>query len=279
MALAAGLLAPVTWGLTGAFVRLLHGLPTLSIVAIRLVIAAVVLAPWAWRRRAALAAALRSPLAAAMGAYYLLATEAFARLPVVEVTLIVGAAPVIAVGLEFARGLRPVRQQLVGAVIAVVGLVLFLRPGKALSPDQALGLVFAFGAAVTSAAYAVGLRARAQAGRPLDPLALTMIACVIGAGGGFLLLGFTLPVSLLPTPSVLELLYLVLLGTVCTAVPTLAFGIASGRLPAVLTTSLGLMTPLFAALFAGLMLGEWPAPAALPGALVAIAGVIVVLRG
>jgi drug/metabolite transporter (DMT)-like permease len=51
LALAAGLLAPLTWGMTGVFVRLLHGVPTLAIADVRLLIAALVLSPWAFRRR------------------------------------------------------------------------------------------------------------------------------------------------------------------------------------------------------------------------------------
>jgi len=65
-----------------------------------------------------------------MGAYYILATEAFARAPVVEVTLVIGSAPVIAVGLERLRGARPVRQQVIGAIVAVVGLVLSTAQGR-----------------------------------------------------------------------------------------------------------------------------------------------------
>jgi hypothetical protein len=42
-----------------------------------------------------------------------------------------------------------------------------------------------------------------------------------------------------------------LLGALSTALPTAAFSIASARLPTVLTTSFGLSTPLFTALFAG----------------------------
>jgi drug/metabolite transporter (DMT)-like permease len=38
------------------------------------------------------------------------------------------------------------------------------------------------------------------------------------------------------------------------------------------------MTPLFAALFAGWFLKEWPLPSAIPGALIAIAGLGLVLR-
>jgi drug/metabolite transporter (DMT)-like permease len=278
VALAAGLLAPATWGLTGVIVRLLHGLPTLSIVAVRLLVAAVVLAPWALRRSHQFAAVFRSPLPAAMGAYYIFATEAFSRAPVVEVTLLVGSAPVIVVVLGYLGGVRPVRQQVIGTFVAILGLVIFLHPAEQISHERASGYLFAFAAAAASAVYAVGLRARAQSQRPLDALALTVMACVIGAAASCLLLGPEMFASALPRPSPTESLYLALLGSVCTAVPTLAFGVAAARLPAVVTTSLGLMTPLFAAVFAGLLLHEWPTLAAVAGALIAIAGVVLVLR-
>jgi len=277
-ALILGVAAPITWGFTGIFVHLLHGIPTLAIVVARLLIAALVLLPWAVLRQGKLQDAIRSPLAAAMGAYYILATEAFARVPAVDVTLLIGSAPVLAVGLERLRGQRPVPQQVIGAIVAVLGLALFLRPGDTLSSDRASGYMFALGAAAASAIYAVGLRARTQSPRPLDPLALTVCACVLGAVASFFLLGLTVFVTALPKPSATQLVYLALLGCVSTAIPTLAFGVASARLPSVLTTSLGLMTPLFAALFAGLIVNEWPAPDALPGALVAIAGIVIVLR-
>ena len=61
--------------------------------------------------------------------------------------MLVGTAPVIAVGLEAFRGQRPVRQQLLGALAAVVGLVMFLRPGSGISGARAFGYVFALGAA------------------------------------------------------------------------------------------------------------------------------------
>jgi drug/metabolite transporter, DME family len=277
-ALAAGLVAPLTWGLTGVFVRLLHGVPTLAIVAGRLLIAALVLFPWLLLGNRQLRHAFHAPLAAAMGAYYILATEAFVRAPVVEVTLIVGSAPVIAVGLERIRGIRAVRQQLIGAVIAVVGLILFLGPGANVSSDRALGYLFALGAAVASAAYAVWLRACALGQSKPDPLALTVGACLLGTAASLFLLGREFPTSMSLMKAPTDLIHLALLGTVSTAVPTLAFGIASVRLPPVVTTSLGLTTPLFAAFFAGLLLNEWPAPATVPAAFLAIAGVTVVLR-
>jgi drug/metabolite transporter, DME family len=278
LAVAAGLAAPLTWGLTGVFVRLLHGTPPLAIVAGRLLVAALVLLPWVLLRNRALLHAFRSPLAATMGAYYILATEAFSRAPVVEVTLVVGSAPVIAVALERLRGVRPVRQQAIGAVVAVAGLMLFLRPGSDFGTQRVLGHLFALGAAIASATYAVWLRARAQARVPTDPLALTLGACALGTVASVVLLGPELLTSVEVFRSPRDVINLAQLGVLSTAVPTLAFGIASVRLPPVVTTSLGLTTPLFAALFAGILLGEWPALAALPGALLAVAGITIVLR-
>jgi drug/metabolite transporter (DMT)-like permease len=278
LALAAGIVAPLSWGMTGIFVRLLHGVPTLGIVAARLVVAVVVLSPWILRRRDRWAHAIRNPWALAMGAYYVLATEAFVRAPVVDVTLLVGTAPIVAVGLERLRGHRAQRQQLMGALIAVVGLVWFLRPDAGISAERGLGYLFALGAAAASAAYAVGLRAQAEAGRPLDALSLTVAACVLGATASLALLAGDGALGALVRPSAVQMLHLVLLGVLSTAIPTLAFGIASSKLPSVLTTSLGLMTPLFAALFAGLLLGEWPTATAVPGALIALTGVVLVLR-
>jgi drug/metabolite transporter (DMT)-like permease len=247
-----------------------------SVVAVRLAIAALILMPSALRRRELWSSALRNPLAAVMGAYYLFATEAFARASAVEVTLLVGSSPVIVVGLERLRGIRPVRQQLIGALVAVLGLLLFLRPSNRISSERALGYVLALCAAAASATYAVGLRRRAQSQRPLDPLVLTVQACVMGSAASFMMLGRNIKTVSWPSPT--ESVYLVLLGVVCTAVPTLAFGVASARLPSVVTTSLGLMTPLFAALFSGLLLNEWPDLGAIPGVCITMLGVATVLR-
>jgi drug/metabolite transporter (DMT)-like permease len=277
-AITAGLVAPVTWGLTGIFVRLLHGVPTLAIVAGRLAVAALALLPWVLLRRGQIGRAALNPWALAMAGYYVLATEAFVRAPVVDVTLLVGMAPVVAVVLEWGRGRPASRGQVAGAFLAVAGLILFLRPGAGIEPGRVVGYLFALGAAVTSSAYATGLRAQAEAGRAPNALLLTLSACILGALASGVLLaiqGTHLSAGTLDARHGLEL---ALLGLVSTAVPTLAYGLASARLPAVLTTSLGLTTPLFAAFFAGFILGEWPALSAIPGAIVALAGVVIVLR-
>ena len=276
LGLVAALAAPVAWGLTGIFIRLLHGLPPMIIVVGRLLVASValglvlVLRPgparlrWTWS-------------SLAMAGYYVLATEAFARAPVVEVTLLVGMAPVLALGIDRLRGRKVPVPQLFGVILAMGGLVAFLLPGKTRADTNLSGDLLALGAAAASAVYALQLRRMAASDSPPDPVCVAAIACLVGAIAGTALLGiFGSPTH--PAFTARDVGTLALLGALSTALPTAAFSIASARLPTVLATSFGLSTPLFTALFAGTVLQDWPALSTLPGALTTLLGLALVVR-
>jgi drug/metabolite transporter (DMT)-like permease len=113
--------------------------------------------------------------------------------------------------------------------------------------------------------------------RPPDPVCVAAVACLVGATAGAALVGI-FGSAPLPAFTVHDVGTLVLLGALSTALPTAAFSIASARLPTVLTTSFGLSTPLFTALFAGTVLQEWPAASTLPGALATLFGLGLVVR-
>jgi drug/metabolite transporter (DMT)-like permease len=206
-----------------------------------------------------------------------MATEAFARSAVVEVTLLIGMAPVLALGIERLQGRRVPSQRLLGVFLAVGGLMGFLAPGGVSVGVKLSGDMFALGAAAASAIYATRLRQLARSNSAPDAIYVAGLACLAGALGGAGLasaLGSLTYQALTPHDARMFLL----LGTLSTAIPTAAYSVASIRLPAVLTTSLGLVTPLFAALFAGTVLGEWPALSTLPGALTALVGLALVVR-
>ena len=277
LGLVAALVAPVAWGLTGVFIRLLHGMAPMTIVVGRLLVASVALGVVLVLRRPRLTRLRRSWSSLAMAGYYVLATEAFARAPVVEVTLLVGMAPVLALGIDRLRGRKVPAPQLVGVILAVGGLVAFLLPGKTLAGTTLSGDLLALGAATASAVYALQLRRMAGSDSPPDPVCVAAIACLVGAIAGAVLVGiFGSPPH--PAFTAHEVGILVLLGALSTALPTAAFSIASARLPTVLTTSFGLSTPLFTALFAGTVLQDWPAAATLPGALITLLGLALVVR-
>jgi drug/metabolite transporter (DMT)-like permease len=212
-----------------------------------------------------------------MGAYYVLATEAFARAPVVEVTLLIGMAPVLALGIDRLRGRQVPAPQLFGVILAVGGLVAFLLPGEARVDTKLSGDLLALGAAAASAVYALHLRRLAGSDRPPDPVCIAAVACLVGAVAGATLVGI-FGSQTHPAFTTHDVAMLVLLGGLSTALPTAAFSIASARLPTVLTTSFGLSTPLFTALFAGVVLQEWPAPSTLLGALITLLGLALVVR-
>jgi drug/metabolite transporter, DME family len=277
LGLLAALVGPVAWGLTGVFIRLLQGLPPMTIVFGRLLTASVALG---------IVLLLRPPVrvrpqwlwaSLAMAGYYLLATEAFVRAPVVEVTLLVGMAPVLALGINRLRGVTVSVQQLLGVILAVAGLIAFLVPGGTPAATKLSGDLLALGAATVSAVYAIQLRRMQSSDNPPDPVCVAAIACLVGAiAAAALVVLFGAPTHRALTAH--DVGMLVLLGVLSTALPTAAFSIASARLPTVLTTSFGLSTPLFTALFAGAVLQEWPAVSTLPGALITVLGLAFVVR-
>ena len=275
--LAAAFTAPVTWGLTGVFVRLLGGLPPMTIVVGRLLVASVVLGIVLMFRPPGRTRQRWSWLSLSMAGYYVLTTEAFVRAPVAEVTLVVGMAPVLTLGVERLRGREVRAQQLFGVILAVGGLVAFLAPGETRGDPKLGGDLLALGAAAVSALYALGLRHMADSQTPPDPLRIAAMACLVGAVAGAVLASLSGSATL-PAFTSHNIPTLVLLGALSTALPTAAYSIASARLPTLLTTSLGLSTPLFAGIFAGTVLGEWPAIATLPGALITLLGLALVLR-
>jgi DME family drug/metabolite transporter len=277
LGLVAALVAPVAWGFTGIFIRLLHGLPPMTIVVGRLLVASVALGTVLVLRRPGRTRLRWSWSSLAMAGYYVLATEAFARAPVVEVTLLIGMASVLAVGIDRLRGRKVPAPQLFGVILAVGGLVAFLLPGEIRADTKLSGDLLALGAATASAVYALQLRRMAGSDSPPDPVCVAAIACLVGAIAGAALLGiFGSPIH--PAFTARDVGTLVLLGALSTALPTAAFSIASARLPTVLATSFGLSTPLFTALFAGIVLQDWPAPSTLPGALLTLLGLALVVR-
>jgi DME family drug/metabolite transporter len=274
--LIAAIVAPLGWGLTGILIRSLDSYDALLIVTGRLLVAFLVLgAILLVRRTQGDASGWR--IAVAMSAYYVLATEAFLRAPVVEVTLVVGAAPLVAVLLDLLRGIRPGTLQVAALVVTGVGFALFLAPGTHGASNHGLGDLYALGAAITSALYVIGIKRQVQRGLRPDPVMLATTACGVGALASAVIAVLTGAVATAPVPTPTDILFDLALGSVATALPTLAFGIASSKLPAVVTTSLALLTPVFSGVFAGLALGEWPKPVAVPGILLILAGLVLML--
>ncbi len=286
--LAAGLTA-VMWGLTGIFVRLLPPVSPLALTAGRLGGALIVALPifaTSNAKRSSLMETLKNSFgyvfASLLTGYYLLATAAFQLAPVAEVALLLSTPPLFVLALRRIRGDAPTVFELLGAGLAVAGIVFILAPKLALTERavnaRLIGDTLAVCAALLTASYAYLYRHMAENGAAPEPSSVTFMTFVLGSA---LLIGLVpfMPAAI-PAATLhrSNLLSLVALSVLCTAIPSFTFAFASKQLPAVVTATISLLIPLFAGAFAYLILGEKVPLTAIPGSAFVLAGIVMILR-
>jgi len=216
-------------------------------------------------RRMRRAAVIRLALAALAGLGLNLALfQAFARLPVAVAVAAFGCYPLLVAAWEAASRQRSAGAVRLGlATVAVIGLVLLIRPNSSVSVPAA-GLLLALLAAVLHAAYIVLSRAGwAEIG---DGAATFLIVATAAAGLG-VLAAVTRPATVLTPGTDLRLAMLLLLeGALAGAAAPLLFLAGLRRIGATQTAVLSLCEPLAATLLAAVMLSQLPAPSQLLGA-------------
>ncbi len=284
-AIASGCLSALGWGITGSFVKLLPDFTTLEVLALRLAIACGVTGPVFLANdslRAEFLSLMRSPpglsLSSLMVLYYLFAVRAFQLAPVSDVVLIVGLSPLMGLGLKLVLRAPLRRSEGIGAITAFVGLVLFVLPKLQVEFGRSTyltGLFFALLSACVTLGYASLFKHYAGKRRALNPIAIAFMTFALGSI-------VIVPMASLPSPVWIEKLaqpdvwWIALgLGTVSTVVPTLCYSFAAKHLSPILTTTLNLLTPIFAAIVAVVLLGEQIPVLSLQGAALILAGVLV----
>lgn len=278
----AALLAAVSWALAGVWIQWLPGVSLLGVVSGRLALALPAVGLVAALGRGSLRELRTAPpwgLGALMVAYYAVAVSAFRLAPVAEVTLLLNASPLFVALASPLLRLPLRRAEAAGVVLALAGVALVLVPGltaEAADPGRWGGDALALAAAALMALYSV-LYARAGRGREApDARAVTLAALGIGAAGAAFWATTPEPVALLASPP--RLGALVGLALVSTAIPTLAYSLASRELPPVTATSIRLLTPVFGALFAVVLLDEPTTPWLWSGGAVVLLGLAIIVR-
>lgn len=183
----------------------------------------------------------------------------------------IGSGPPLIGAVGLLRGQRPDRRWVVATACAVAGCALLLIPGGDVTVDPA-GVVLALGAAASYTAYTLSSKALLDAG---DTPAGVM-ARAFGLGG--LLLLPVLPfagIAWLGTPS--GLATAVYLGVATTAVAYTLFARGLRELPAPTVVTLVLAEPVTATALGVVVLGERPGISAVLGALLVLAGLLVLV--
>lgn len=284
VALGSGCLAALGWGLTGTFIKLLPEFTTLEVLSLRLVVALLAILPVlvlspSLRSQSLTLAQTRSGLwlSSLMAFYYLFAVRAFQLAPVSDVVLVVGLSPLLGLAVKTARGRALLLRESAGATLAFAGLLLFVWPklqGNFNQSAYLTGLFFALLSACITLAYASSFQYYTAQERALSPMAVGFITFLLGTV-------IVVPMSLVSSPTwVLNLGrqnagWIGLgLGTVSTVVPTLCYSFAAKYLSPILTTALNLLTPIFAAVIAILLLKESFPVLSVIGASLILAGIL-----
>ena len=285
-------LSAASFALSGPFARglLEAGWTPAAAVAVRVLVAALVLLPpalvalrgrWGLLRRGlgVVVAYGLVPVAGTQLAYF----TAVGYMEVGAALLVEYTAPVLVLAWLWARhGQRPNRLTVVGAVVAIGGLVLVLDLVSG-ADTSVIGIAWALAATVGAATYFI-LSADESHGLPGIVLAagglLVGGIALLGAGalGVVTMTATTAPVVLggigLPWWAAL-----LALGVVTAAVAYVTGIAASRRLGSRLASFVALLEVLFALVFSALLLAEVPGPVQLLGGLLVLAGVIAVRLG
>lgn len=285
--LAAGLVA-VMWGMAGVFVRLLPPTSPVAITAGRLLVALLVSIPFivfSANNRRSLILSLGQPaaytLALLLAGYYLLATIAFQLSPVAEVALFLSTPPLFVLAFRRLHGDTPLRAEVVGATTAIIGIMLILAPNIVNSTDtgfsRIIGDLLAFASAGLSGLYVYIYRHLAEAHSAPDPVGVTFMTFLLGS----IILGTVIFSLQIPTGTLYSgnnLLAILGLGIFSTAISSTVFAIASKHLPAVITATILLLIPVFAGIFAYLILGEELSLLMIPGGIMVLSGIAMILN-
>ncbi len=290
--LAFAVLAAASFGLSGALAAGLldTGWSPAALVLVRLSVGAVALAGPAlvalrgrWHLLRANAGFLLSFGLVACAGVQFSYFNAIDRLPVAIAILIEYAAPVAVVGWLWARHRQvPSRLTVVGAVVAIAGLLLVLDVFSVGSIDG-LGVLWALGGMVGCAFFFV-VSSGEDNGLPPIVLAaggLVVGSAALGLAGAFGLVEMSASSAdaSYNGASLPWWLPVLALGVVTAAVSYVAGIMASRLLGARLASFVALLEVLFSVVFAWLLLGELPGPVQLLGGALLLGGVVVVRSG
>lgn len=287
-ALLIGVLSAIAFAASGPFIKplLLSGWSSAAAVMVRVGVGGLLLAPLALvalrGRFGVLARSWRQitlyGLIAVAGTQFCY-FAAVQRLPVGVALLTEYLAPVLLVGLAWARGRRPSLTVAAGAVLSVLGLLLVLNLTGGVRLDL-IGVLWGLGAAVGLCGYFLISAAPAEG---LPPVALAAGGLLVGA----VTLGVAGTIGLLPlhmssAPVSLfggEVPWWVPMGVVAVIATALAYVtgiVAAAGLGSRVASFLGLLEVLASVAIAWLLLGEAPTWLQAAGALLVLTGVALV---
>ncbi|BDD12344.1 multidrug transporter (plasmid) [Fulvitalea axinellae] len=277
----------MTWGMSGIFVKYLAGMPILTLIAFRLSLGALLIFPlilFQKKRKTFLGHLLKPStwgLSIVFFFCYALATFSFLHAPVSETVLLMTCSPLFVILIKKLRRQRLFAYEYKAILMAVTGIIIVIAPQfiKLMeSPNHhIIGNFSALTVAVLLAVYT--LWNQSLKGMPDAPHAFSITLGTNALGLLAMSFAFASPmVGQTPALEARDLAYLVGLGIICTAIPTIGYSMASLRLPPLMVTSILLSEPIFATIYAYFLIEEQPNFTVFPGGFLIIFGLYYLAR-
>ncbi len=287
--LSAALLTACGWGMAGIFIQLIQDIPALSIVAIRLTLALVVLLPILVLTRPNFLddiKALRNPTVWGLGTIlftcYTLGTASFQMAPVGEATLLMTTAPLFVILYKLFRSISINNTESIGAFLAMLGISLIMFPNinfdSSMSNERIIGDGLAILVSILFAINAIWFFSLSKKQNAPNTISVTLMTLAIGSTM-FIFFSPEIPTISFKYDNSIIFISLILLSIISTAIPTISYAVAAKRLPAIMTTGILLLEPVLAIIFAFIVLQETPSFWMAPGLLSIMIGLIYMGKG
>lgn len=278
------ILAASGWGMAGIFIQLLPDFSVFLIVAIRLALALVVTITALLLFQNQLLLHIKElrrfkvwGFSAIMLTCYTCGTLAFQLAPVGEVSLLMATAPIFVIFFKLLLRKQIMRNEYRGALIALLGICFVIFPSLTInsivSRQRIVGNLLALLFSALLAIYATWFRYLSKHSKAPSSIAVALGTFMLGCSV-FLPAALQLFLTSSGLINVKHSIAFLGLGIASTAIPTMSYAVAAGRLPPLMTTSVLLLEPILATAFAFLILREVPSIWIVPGTILVVIGLL-----
>ena len=277
------------WSSAGIFINLLPNLDALLIVSIRLCLSLFFIVPiliLLQKNLLKYLKELKSSITWILGIIllfcYLFGTLAFQMAPVGEVTILMTISPLFVILYNLLRKQIPEKRETIGVFIAVVGIIIMTYNQLILeqvnNSERLLGNFFAVIVSLLFTLYSIWNQSLSKKNKAPHSLSIALSTFIMGTVLLSVLIGKEVETISNINFDNSTILFLFGIAILSTAIPTISYTIASQYLNPILTTSILLLQPFIAILFAFFFIQEIPDLLVIPGFIFILIGLFLIIK-
>jgi len=281
-------LAIIGWSSAGIFIKLLPNIDAIFIVAIRLSISLFVTLILLLLLKKNFTKYIKHLFEIKTWAFglilffcYFLGTLAFQIAPVGEVTILMTLSPLFIIIFNLILGYGVKKIEIIGVIIALFGIVFITFEQMSYQDNslsnRLLGNIFALIVSILFAVYALLYNTFDKKDKSPNIISVTLSTFIIGTILLIVLITINTETDITFQNNI-NILFLIGIAVIATAIPTISYSIASKQLKPIVTTSLLLLEPFIAILLAFLIISEIPSLFIVPGLIFILIGLLLIMK-